>query len=62
MQRTQTESKTCKKCGTVTKHERHITAMGCGDLIMVIFTFGIWIIIREVFKPKFRCSVCGKEN
>jgi hypothetical protein len=59
MQRTQIVSKACPTCGTVTKFERHVTAMGCGDLIMVIFTVGLWLLIRQVWKPPFRCSVCG---
>ncbi len=61
MQRTQIKSIHCPHCNQVTKFERHITAMGCGDFIMVLMTFGIWILIRELFKPSFRCSVCGKK-
>jgi len=60
MQREQIKRMHCKQCGKNTKHERHTTAMGCGDLFMVVITLGIWLIFRELFKPRFHCSECGK--
>jgi hypothetical protein len=59
MQRTAISRYFCRQCGQATKHERNVTAMGCGDLILVIGTCGLWWVIREVTKPKWRCSECG---
>lgn len=36
MQRTKLKSKHCRRCKKRTKYERHVTAMGCGDLFMVL--------------------------
>jgi hypothetical protein len=59
MQRTQLKTAMCEICSKNSKFERHVTAMGVGDLFMVIITFGMWLILRELFKPKFRCKDCG---
>ncbi len=48
MQRTKISRRFCKNCGKKTKHERHITAMGLGDFIMIIFTCGLWLIARRL--------------
>jgi hypothetical protein len=59
MQRTQLKTAMCKTCGKFSKFERHVTAMGVGDLFMVIITFGLWLVLRELLKPKFCCKECG---
>jgi hypothetical protein len=60
MQRTQIKSKYCKTCRKQTRHDRHVTAMGCGDLLLVVCTLGLWLGLRQLFKPGYRCSVCGR--
>ncbi len=60
MQRVEFLRRYCEICEKETKHERHITAMGCGDLVMVLCTWGLWMLVRWFFAPCFRCSVCGK--
>lgn len=59
MQRTQLKTAMCNTCGKTSKFERHVTAMGVGDLFMVLITLGTWLALRELFKPKFRCKDCG---
>jgi hypothetical protein len=59
MQRSSISRRFCRQCERSTKHERNVTAMGCGDLILVIATCGLWWVVREIAKPKWRCSECG---
>lgn len=59
MQKVSIRRQYCGVCNEKTKHERHITAMGCGDLILVIATWGLWLPVRWLFLPSFKCSVCG---
>lgn len=59
MQRHKITRKFCKSCDKETKFEKDITAMGCGDLVLVILTLGIWLIIRSILKPGYKCSECG---
>lgn len=59
MQRTKIKSKHCRRCKERTKFERHVTAMGCGDLFMVVLTLGLWVVVRHIFTPGWRCTVCG---
>ena len=59
MQRHKIRRQFCNNCQTKTKFERHVTAMGCGDLVMVICTLGIWLIFRLLMTPGWRCSDCG---
>ncbi len=61
MQRTQLKRKMCKSCQKTTKFERHVTANGCGDLLLVFATFGLWVIVREMFKAPYRCAECGSK-
>lgn len=61
MERTQLASRHCTHCGTIRKFERHVTAMGGGDLIMIILTLGVWLLLRRLWTPPFRCSVCGSK-
>ena len=62
MQREQLKHSYCKSCETKTKHVRHVTAMGCGDLLMVICTLGVWVIFRALFTPGYSCDRCGKRS
>lgn len=34
--------------------------MGCGDLFMVLLTLGLWLPLRWLTKPRFRCADCGR--
>jgi hypothetical protein len=55
-------SRMCATCGTVRKFEKNAMVWGCGDLLLVVVTFGIWIIIRyvaDLMVNPWRCSVCG---
>jgi hypothetical protein len=60
MHRTAIKSKYCKNCRKRTAHHRYVTAMGCGDLFMVIITLGLWVVLRALFTPGYHCSVCGR--
>ena len=56
-------SRMCATCGTVRKFEKNAMVWGCGDLLLVVVTFGIWVIIRYVadyMVNPWRCSVCGQ--
>lgn len=59
MQRTQLITKHCRQCKARTKFERHVTAMGCGDLLMVLLTLGLWLPLRWLMTPGYRCTQCG---
>lgn len=61
MHRTQSIKKLCKACGKKTKFKRRVKPIGGGDLILGLFTAGIWIALRFIFSPNFRCSVCGSK-
>jgi len=61
MQREQIKKAFCKTCGKESKFERHVTVMGAGDLVMVILTVGLWLILRHVMIPRYRCHECGGE-
>ena len=53
----------CGQCGTVTKCERTGMVWGCGDIIMVLLTMGLWCIVRIFINAAanpWRCSECGK--
>lgn len=60
MQHTQITSRHCATCGRLTKFERHVTPLGGGDFILVLATLGLWLLLRALFKPAFRCSFCGR--
>lgn len=60
MQRHQLKKQYCQHCGEMTRHSRAVTAMGCGDLLMVIVTMGLWLPFRWLLLiPRFRCDKCG---
>lgn len=59
MQRAQSISRHCESCRRRTRFERHVTAMGCGDLLLVVLSLGLWLPIRWLLKPGFRCVECG---
>ena len=61
MARTQTIQKLCKACGKKTKFKRRVKPIGGGDLILGLFSAGIWIALRLLFAPNFRCSACGSK-
>lgn len=62
MQRSQIKRAYCESCEKETKFERAVTAMGCGDLFLTVCTLGLWVIVRQLFKPAFRCSECGEKG
>lgn len=52
----------CAKCETVRKFEKNAMVWGCGDLLLVVVTFGVWAVIRfvaDLMVNPWRCSVCG---
>lgn len=51
----------CPSCGTKTKHSRRVEPLATGDLVMVIVTFGFWVLLRKANSPSFRCKKCGHE-
>ena len=59
MQRKETKTGVCKCCRKRKRFTRYITAMGCGDLVLVLFSFGLWVLVRGLFKPRFKCEGCG---
>lgn len=61
MQRTELDSRPCPNCGKVTKYERHVTAIGGGDFVLALMSIGLWLLLRQAFKPPFRCSICGSK-
>ena len=61
MQRKQVIQKLCKICGKKTKFQRRVKPIGGGDLILGLFTAGIWIALRFLMTPNFRCRVCGSK-
>jgi hypothetical protein len=58
----QKTSRVCKEHGRIAA-ERNSLPMGCGDLIMVLLTVGLWIparlILARVSNP-WRCPQCGR--
>ena len=62
MKREQIKRAHCSTCEKNTKFVRHVTAMGCGDLLMVLMTCGLWVIARTVFTPRFSCDNCGNKE
>lgn len=49
-------------CRRTSKFEKNSMVWGCGDLILVVVTFGIWLILRFVFEQfanPWRCTNCG---
>ena len=58
MQRRQLANRHCSECKRKTKHERNVTAMGCGDLFMVLATCGTWLILSQLTKT-WSCDRCG---
>ena len=52
----------CGQCGKATKHERNAMVMGCGDVVMVLLTLGLWLPLRlmlNAMSNPWRCSECG---
>jgi len=57
----QIANKSCTQCGQNVKAERNASQMGCGDLVMVLLTFGLWVVIRQLFKKPWLCTQCGSK-
>ena len=51
----------CPHCNTRTKLERNSMVWGCGDLVLVLITCGLWALVRILMRPNWRCSVCGSK-
>lgn len=50
----------CGTCGRLTKAERNATVWGVGDLVMVVFTLGLWAVAKlAIGGAPWRCSTCG---
>jgi predicted RNA-binding Zn-ribbon protein involved in translation (DUF1610 family) len=56
-------SRWCKSCKKQVAAQADSAVWGCGDLIMVLLTFGLWAIFRlvmlAIFSP-YRCTNCGR--
>ena len=55
-------SRTCSTCQTTRKFEKNALVWGCGDLIMILVTFGVWLLLKfgfDLASNPWRCSVCG---
>lgn len=62
---TQITSKYCHSCNKQMKFEKNSMIWGCGDLVMVILTFGGWLVIRlimDFFSNPWRCKECGSKE
>lgn len=51
----------CPTCKTHTKVERNSMVWGCGDVVMVLFSCGLWVLGRILLRPAWRCSQCGSK-
>jgi hypothetical protein len=52
----------CATCGKTAKCERNATVWGLGDVVMVLFTLGAWLLLKFAFNAgsnPWRCSECG---
>jgi ribosomal protein L37AE/L43A len=50
----------CPSCGKSVKAERNARVWGGGDLIMVVFTLGLWAVIKLAAGGQaWRCAGCG---
>lgn len=44
-----------------TKVERNAMVWGLGDVVMVLFTCGLWLAARAACAPAWKCSTCGRK-
>lgn len=51
----------CAHCNELRKLERPSQVWGAGDLIMVLFTFGLWAVVKLMARPAWHCSTCGSK-
>src|SRR5215813_2011364 len=52
----------CPHCGLLTKCERNSLVWGGGDLILIVFSFGGWLVLKLLWNAlvnSWRCSRCG---
>lgn len=49
----------CPSCGIMRTVERNANVWGAGDIVMTLFTCGMWILVRFLARSRWRCSVCG---
>ena len=54
------DNRPCSSCGKATKSERETVNYGCGDLLMVVLTTGLWVLFRYAMRPGWKCSTCGR--
>jgi hypothetical protein len=58
----QVSRRPCPQCGREVKAERNSTVWGCGDLVLVLVTLGLWVPIRWALgtgSNPWRCAECG---
>jgi predicted RNA-binding Zn-ribbon protein involved in translation (DUF1610 family) len=55
-------SRKCPECGRVAA-ERETRTLGCGDLLLVLVSFGLWVPLRWAIGlavNPWRCPECGR--
>ena len=58
-----TRSKWCKTCNRQVQAQRNAMTWGCGDLVLIPLTLGLWLVFRAAMMPArnpWRCSSCGR--
>lgn len=57
-------SKHCAQCNAQKKFERNSMEWGCGDLVMVLITLGLYLPFKFLIHAKknpWRCTTCGSK-
>lgn len=52
----------CKSCNASKNCQRNGMVWGMGDLILVLLSFGVWVIFKLAFNAllnPWRCADCG---
>jgi hypothetical protein len=55
----------CRRCGRHTKFEHNAFVWGCGYLILILATLGLWLIPKAVIHflcDPWRCARCGSRR
>lgn len=58
-----TSSRWCARCKSQVAAVSNSWAWGCGDLILVLLTFGLWVLVKltiAILANPWRCPNCGQ--